>query len=209
MWFRKSCFCRQNVESNVWGSYRVSRLLRKRTRNLVERVAREAASGKAPQQCGSRTLAFKQRTNTNDLRLQSGYGVGGRRGRDQAPSQIGHRIGAESDHPGHEARDSPRSDPSRARSPRPPSSVRAGGLPLVSAVAREPLATGRSRPTSEWPRRAPSPAGPPSPAPVQCAGPIAARLRAPRARRHPRAAHATAARRARRPHGRASARVAP
>src|SRR5439155_22685370 len=89
MWFRKSCFCRQNVESNVWGSYRVSRLLRKRTRNLVERVAREAASGQAPQQCGSRTLAFKQRTNANDLRLQSGYGVGGRRGRDQAPSQIG------------------------------------------------------------------------------------------------------------------------
>jgi len=83
MWFRKSCFCRQNVESNVWGSYRVSRLLRKRTRNLVERVAREAASGKAPQQCGSRTLAFKQRTNANDLRLQSGYGVVGEPGATQ------------------------------------------------------------------------------------------------------------------------------
>src|SRR5436190_15972687 len=89
MWFRKSCFCRKNVEWNVPGSYRVSHPVRKRNGELLERVAREAATCETAQKCGSHALAFEQKLNAVAFRLQSRHGGGGGLGRDRAPAQVG------------------------------------------------------------------------------------------------------------------------
>ena len=89
MWFRKSCFCRQNVKWNAQGSYRFSRLVRKRGGDLVERVAGEAASSETSHKRRSEALALEQTARAIELGLEAGDRDGGRLGRNQAPPEIG------------------------------------------------------------------------------------------------------------------------
>src|SRR5690348_1160006 len=89
MWFRKSCFCRQNVEWNALRILPFSRFLRKRSSELVERVARETAIREAPKQCGCDPLPLEHRTSSSEFRLKAFHCVGDRLGLDRASSEIG------------------------------------------------------------------------------------------------------------------------
>src|SRR5215470_2225326 len=69
-------------------SYRVSRLSRKRGPHLVDRLAREAAVGEAPNELRRRRLPLEQAGGTDAFGLQSGNGIGGRIVRDQTPAKV-------------------------------------------------------------------------------------------------------------------------
>jgi hypothetical protein len=85
--FRKSCFCRQNVESNACQSYRVAGLLCKRGTDLFERLAREAPSSQTPERLCSWSLSQKS-LGADELRLQGRHGVGCGFRRDQASPEV-------------------------------------------------------------------------------------------------------------------------
>jgi hypothetical protein len=85
--FRKSCFCRQNVESNACQSYRAVGLLRKRGTDLFERLAREASGSQTPKRLCSWSLRQKV-PGSCELRLQPRHGIGCGFRRDQASPEV-------------------------------------------------------------------------------------------------------------------------
>src|SRR3954468_4530248 len=89
MRFRKSCFCRQNVEWNAPGSYRLSGPERKRRRDLVQGVPRESTPGQAPQQRRRDALPLERTPKALELGLEGGDGAGGHLRGDQAPPEVG------------------------------------------------------------------------------------------------------------------------
>ena len=88
MWFRKSGFCRQNVEWNADGSYLASGLLCKRGCNLLEGPARKPPALEAPDQRRSDARACNQAPCPIEFRLEGGDGAGCRVGRDKPPLKI-------------------------------------------------------------------------------------------------------------------------
>ena len=67
----------------------LSSFLRKRSGDLLERVAREAAAGEPPQQCRGDGLTLEEPPSAGELGLEGGDGAGGFLGRDQSPAQVG------------------------------------------------------------------------------------------------------------------------
>ena len=63
--------------------------MRKRGRDLVERVAGEPASGKASQECRRDALAREQTADAGRLGVEGGHCVGDSLGPDQAPTEVG------------------------------------------------------------------------------------------------------------------------
>lgn len=88
MWFRKSGFCRQNVEWTADGSYLSSGVLCKRRRDLLKGLARKAPAGEAPDPRGSDALAWYQAPCSIELRLEGGDSVGCCIGGDQPPLKV-------------------------------------------------------------------------------------------------------------------------
>ena len=89
LWLRKSWFCRQNVECSLSASYRVSRLRRKHLRDLLERVAREAAPGEPAQESGGHGLPCELPLQATALRLERVHRTAGRLSGNLSAQQVG------------------------------------------------------------------------------------------------------------------------